>query len=143
MKIGVAGLGRMGAAIATRLKGVGHEVTVWNRTAAKSGKFEAEGFTVASTPAALAAQVDAVITILTNEEAITAVYDEPSGLLSGEVKGKLFIEMSTVQPKTEIALAKRVIAKGAHFVECPVGGTVGPARGRQNPVRAVPAHPLR
>jgi 3-hydroxyisobutyrate dehydrogenase len=127
MKIGIAGLGRMGAAIAKRLKSVGHEVTVWNRTAAKSSEFEGEGFVVAATPAALAAQVDAVITILTNDEAIAAVYDGQSGLLSGDVAGKLFIEMSTVQPKTEIALAKRVTSNGAHFVECPVGGTVGPA----------------
>jgi len=127
MKIGVAGLGRMGAAIATRLKSVGHEVTVWNRTAAKSSRLESEGFAVASTPAALATQVDAVITILTDADAIAAVYDGQFGLLAGDVAGKLFIEMSTVQPKTEIALAQRVIVKGAHFVECPVGGTVGPA----------------
>ena len=36
--------------------------------------------------------------------------------------------MSTVQPETEVALAEKVRAKGAVFVECPVGGTVGPAR---------------
>ena len=56
------------------------------------------------------------------------MYDGPSGLLSGKVAGKLFIEMSTVRPQTEIDLAGRVRAKGAGFVECPVGGTVGPAR---------------
>ena len=52
----------------------------------------------------------------------------PSGLLSGDVAGKLFIEMSTVLPATEIALAEAVRAKGAAFVECPVGGSTGPAR---------------
>ena len=41
---------------------------------------------------------------------------------------KLFIEMSTVRPEIEIALAKVVRASGARFVECPVGGTTGPAR---------------
>ncbi len=51
-----------------------------------------------------------------------------SGLLSGDVKGKLFVDMSTVQPEAEIALAERVRGKGAAFVECPVGGTTGPAR---------------
>ena len=44
------------------------------------------------------------------------------------MKGKLFIEMSTVQPETEQALAEKVRAKGAAIVECPVGGTTGPAR---------------
>ncbi len=43
-------------------------------------------------------------------------------------RGKLFIEMSTVQPATEVALADKVRAKGAALVECPVGGTTGPAR---------------
>ncbi len=44
------------------------------------------------------------------------------------MKGKLFIEMSTVRPETEQALAEKVRAKGAAIVECPVGGTTGPAR---------------
>jgi 3-hydroxyisobutyrate dehydrogenase len=44
------------------------------------------------------------------------------------VGGKLFIEMSTVQPHTEVALAEQVRAKGAALVECPVGGSTGPAR---------------
>ena len=52
----------------------------------------------------------------------------PSGLLAGDVRGKLFIEMSTVQPRTEVALAEKVRAKGAALVECPVGGSTGPAR---------------
>ena len=41
---------------------------------------------------------------------------------------KLFIDMSTVEPETVIALAKNVRARGGLFVDCPVGGTVGPAR---------------
>jgi 3-hydroxyisobutyrate dehydrogenase len=44
------------------------------------------------------------------------------------VAGKVFIEMSTVRPQVEIALGARVKQKGAAFVECPVGGTTGPAR---------------
>jgi 3-hydroxyisobutyrate dehydrogenase len=48
--------------------------------------------------------------------------------LSGEAKGKLFIEMSTVPPKVELDLAPKVRAKGAVFVECPVGGSTTPAR---------------
>lgn len=128
MKIGVAGTGKMGAAIAQRLMGVGHEVTVWNRTAEKTKGLAAAGAKVATTPAALAAESDAVITILTDAAAIDAVYNGPQGLLSGNAAGKLFIEMSTVRPEVEIALAPKVKQKGATVVECPVGGTVGPAR---------------
>jgi len=128
MRIGIAGTGRMGAAIATRLLGLGHEIAVWNRTAAKTAPLAAAGAQVAATPEALAARAEAVITILTDAAAIDAAYRGPGGLLAGDVKGKLFIEMSTVRPETPRALAEAVRAKGAALVECPVGGTTGPAK---------------
>jgi 3-hydroxyisobutyrate dehydrogenase len=128
MHIGVAGLGAMGAPIAARLLEVGHQVTVWNRTAEKTKPLAEAGAQVAKTPAELASAVEAVITILTDGAAIDAVYNGPSGLLSGDVKGKLFIEMSTVPPKVEIDLAAKVRAKGAALVGCPVGGSIAPAR---------------
>jgi 3-hydroxyisobutyrate dehydrogenase len=128
MQIGVAGLGAMGAAIAARLMEVGHQVTVWNRTPAKAKPLADAGAKIAANPAAVAAASEAVITILTDGGAIDAVYNGPSGLLSGDVKGKLFIEMSTVPPKVGTALAPAVRGKGAVFVECPVGGSTAPAR---------------
>ena len=128
MQIGVAGLGAMGSAIAARLMEVGHRVIVWNRTAAKTKPLADAGAMVAASPSAVATASEAVITILTDGAAIDAVYHGPSGLLSDDVKGKLFIEMSTVPPAVETALAPKVRAKGAVFVECPVGGSTGPAR---------------
>jgi len=128
MHIGVAGLGAMGAAIAARLMEVGHQVTVWNRTADKAKPVVDAGAKLAATPAQLASACEAVITILTDGAAIDAVYNGPNGLLSGDVKGKLLIEMSTVPPKVPIELAGKVRAKGASLVECPVGGSTAPAR---------------
>src|SRR5438046_6148071 len=128
MHIGVAGLGRMGSAIAARLVEVGHTVSGWNRSADKAKALGNAGVVLVDTPAALAARAEIIITILTDAAAIDAVYGGPSGLLSGAVDGKLFIEMSTVRPETEIALAAKLRAKGAAFIECPVGGTTGPAR---------------
>ena len=128
MRIGIAGLGRMGTAIAERLLEVGHELTVWNRSPEKAKPLAAAGATAVSTPAELAGRAETIITILTDAKALDEVYRGPSGLLSGDLKGKLVIEMSTVQPDTEVALAEEVRAKGAAFVECPVGGTTGPAR---------------
>ena len=127
MKIGVVGLGRMGAAIARRLMEVGHEVHVWNRTPDKAKPVVEAGAKAAANPKALATACEAVITIVTDAAAVDQVFDGPSGLLAGDVRGKLFIEMSTVRPETEVALADKVAAAGADFVECPVGGTVGPA----------------
>ena len=128
MQIGVAGLGAMGSAIAARLLEVGHQVTVWNRTAAKTKPLADAGAKVVADPASVAAASEAVITILTDSAAIDAVYNGPSALLSGDVKGKLFIEMSTVPPIVETTLAPKVRGKGAVFVECPVGGSTAPAR---------------
>ena len=99
MKIGVAGLGAMGAPIAARLMEVGHQVTVWNRNPDKTKPLADAGAKVAKRPAEVAAACEAVITMLTDGAAIDAVYNGPNGLLSGDVKGKLFIEMSTVAPK--------------------------------------------
>jgi 3-hydroxyisobutyrate dehydrogenase len=118
----------MGSAIAAHLIDVGHQLTVWNRSPDKVKPLVAAGAKAAATPAQLAGQVEAIVTILTNGDAIAAVYEGPSGILSADINGKLVIEMSTVQPETEVALADKVRAKGAAFVECPVGGTVGPAR---------------
>ena len=128
MKIGIAGTGRMGAAIAQRLLGLRHEVAVWNRTAEKTRPLAASGARVAATPAALAAASETVITILTDAAAIDAAYHGRDGLLSGDASGRLFIEMSTVRPETERALAAKIRAKGAAMIECPVGGTIGPAK---------------
>jgi 3-hydroxyisobutyrate dehydrogenase len=128
MQIGVAGLGAMGGNVALRLMEVGHQVTVWNRTPDKTKPIAQAGAKVVATPAEVAAASEAVITLLTDGAAIDAVYNRPNGLLSGDVKGKLFIEMSTVAPKIETDLAPKVRAKGATIVECPVGGSTAPAR---------------
>jgi 3-hydroxyisobutyrate dehydrogenase len=127
MKIGVAGVGRMGGAMAERLKDVGHEVSVWNRGKERTRPFADKGFQVAATPAELAAGAEIVITMLADAEAIRTVYRGPDGLLKN-AGGKLFIEMSTVRPHEQIENAEAVRAAGAAYVECPVGGTVGPAR---------------
>jgi 3-hydroxyisobutyrate dehydrogenase len=128
MQIGIAGVGRMGANMALRLMEVGHTVTVWNRSADKLKPLADAGAKVAQTPAELASAVETIITILTNADAIDTVYHGPDGLLAGDVKGKLFIEMSTVPPDTDVKLAEKVRAKGASLVECPVGGSTAPAR---------------
>jgi 3-hydroxyisobutyrate dehydrogenase len=128
LKIGIAGTGRMGAAIGERLIGLGHELAVWNRTAEKTRSLAAAGAKVAASPSQLASWSETIITILTDAAAIDAAYRGKSGLLSPDISGKLFVEMSTVRPETERALAADIRNRGAVMVECPVGGTIGPAR---------------
>lgn len=128
MKIGIAGTGRMGAAMAARLIDVGHDVMVWNRSVEKTRPLAEAGARVAASPRELAAGCELVISILTDGAALEATYNGANGLLAGEVKGKLFVEMSTVRPEVEEKLAAAVRAKGAAFVDSPVGGSTAPAR---------------
>jgi 3-hydroxyisobutyrate dehydrogenase len=128
MKIGVCGMGKMGAAMAQRLIGVGHEVTVWNRHAAKTEPLVALGAKAAATPAALASACECIVSMVLNADALDAVYRGAGGILAADLTNKLVIDMSTVMSETEEALARDVAAKGGRFVECPVGGTVAPAR---------------
>ncbi len=116
----------MGAAVASRLASLGHEIMVWNRTPDKARAVAASaGLKLAATPKELAAASEAVISFLTDAAAVERVFE---GLLEADVKGKLFIEMSTVRPRVQKNLHEKVKKRGASFVECPVGGTIGPAR---------------
>ena len=128
MKIGIIGIGRMGAAMATRLLGLGHEVTVWNRSPDKAQALSAQGATVAATPRALAQACEVILSIVADAAAVEAAYFGPDGAATGDLTGKLVIEMSTLRPEAQLALAARLKALGAAAVECPVGGTTGPAR---------------
>lgn len=127
MRVGIAGIGKMGAAMAARLHETGAHVIVWNRSRDRA---EATGLPVAETPRALADQTDVVISTLFDAPAVTAVYHGADGLIAA-ARDKLMIEMSTVRPETQQALAEAVRQAGGAFIECPVGGTTGPARAGQ------------
>lgn len=127
-RVGLVGLGRMGSALAGHILAAGHPLTVWNRTAARAEPLVAQGATLAPSPRALAEQSEIILTILTDDAAISAVYEQADGLLSGDVAGRVFVEMSTVRTSTIQRLAERVHAAGAALVDAPVSGTVGPAR---------------
>lgn len=128
MKIGLIGTGRMGGAIVQRLLACGHEVTAWNRSMAKTEPLVELGAKTAASPSAVVAACEITISILTDGAAIDSAYRGAGGVLEADLSGKLLIEMSTVRPSTSIALAKDILAKGGGVIDCPVGGTVGPAR---------------
>jgi 3-hydroxyisobutyrate dehydrogenase len=128
MKIGIAGTGKMGSVVAARLQSLGHDVRVWNRTQARAKPLLDGGIGWCSSPADLLSASEAVITFLTDEAALDEVYLSAAGLLSAPCNNKLLIEMSTVAPAKQQQLAARALAAGAAYVECPVGGSVGPAK---------------
>ena len=128
MKIGIAGTGKLGSAIAARLKSVGHDLLVWNRTEAKAQAAIALGATWCPTARDLIQQSDIVICLLTNEQALDDVYFSANGLLSAPAPGKLIIEMSTVSPDKQAVMSDKASKVGVKYLECPVGGSIGPAK---------------
>src|SRR6185436_3252126 len=82
------------------------------------------GLKVADSPSALAAGSDIVISILADAAAVKSVYEQ----MLPAAKGRLFIEMSTVRPQVPKDLSALVKGQGGAFIECPVGGTTGPAK---------------
>ena len=121
--IGIAGAGRMGTAFARRLIETGHQVTVWNRSPARAAEAAQAGARSAPDLAELAA-CDLILLSLTDAAAVNAVAD---GLIAAGIDGRLVIDTSTVLPGESRALAARITAAGADFLDCPVGGTVAPA----------------
>ena len=124
MKVGIAGTGRMGTAVAVRLVSMGHEVAVWNRTPDNTLVARKAGARWIATLDELATASDVVISFLADNAAVGGVYLGPGGLVAGRIEGRLFIDMSTVSPGAHQSIAPAMEARGADFIECPVSGSV-------------------
>ena len=128
MKIGLVGLGRMGAAMSKRLREHGFDVVGWDMNADRNNALGDSGLRIAASPRAVAADAEMIISIITEDHGVRHIFKGPDGFLSGNVKGKLFIEMSTLQPMTGRELAPLVEAQGARLIESPVLGTIPQVR---------------
>jgi len=124
MKIGLVGLGRMGNAIAQRLSEQGCQVRGWDISQEATKALANAGLQTAKSPRDAMEGADVVISIITEDKGVRRIFTGAEGFLSGDVAGKLFIEMSTLQPMTGRELAPLVEAKGARLVDSPVLGTI-------------------
>ena len=122
MRLGFIGLGNMGAAIAANLLRAGHEVTVWNRTAAKSQALMNAGAVVASSPKAAAGRSTVVFTMLADDAALEAVLAGEDGIVAGLKPGALHVSMSTIAVATAERLETAHRAHGQGFLCAPVFG---------------------
>jgi len=122
MRVGIIGLGIMGAPMARNLLRAGHPLTVYTRTRARAAGLLADGAAWADSPAALAAAVDAVVTMLPDTPAVEAVMAGPDGVLAGARAGLLAIDMSTIDPAAARALAERASETGVALLDAPVSG---------------------
>lgn len=94
--VAVVGLGAMGSRIARRFLEGGHDVTVWNRDAAKAGPLVEAGATAAESPAEAARKAEAVVTMVSDAAALAAVTEGLEGVVSGLSEGAALIQTSTV-----------------------------------------------
>lgn len=121
MRIGLIGLGQMGTGIAANLLKAGHELTVYNRTRAKAEALASEGAKVAD-HIADACRGDAVITMLSNDDAVeNAVYGD-GGVLASLPKGAIHVSSSTISVALSKRLAEQHAARGQRYVAAPVFG---------------------
>jgi 3-hydroxyisobutyrate dehydrogenase-like beta-hydroxyacid dehydrogenase len=119
-KIGFAGLGHLGGAIAHRLNEQGWQVTAWNRTPEKA---MALGLRLATSPVELVAQSDVVLSCLANDEAAKAVYLGPQGICSKPKPGLVVLEMSTLSPETSLELHAKAQSLNIQMLDLPVLGS--------------------
>ncbi|TFL17207.1 NAD(P)-dependent oxidoreductase [Jannaschia formosa] len=130
MRVGFAGLGRMGRPMARNLAAAGHDLTVWNRSPGAAEALAAEaGCDVAPTPAALAEGAEVVFTMLADDAASEAVHLGPEGLFA-RPGPRAFVEMGTVSPEHVAALASAA-PQGARVIDAPVSGSTAAAEGAQ------------
>lgn len=121
--VAFVGLGGMGSRMARRLVDAGHDVVVWNRTAAKTTPLVEAGARAAETPADAARDADAVITMVADPTALRAVTEGESGAAAGVGADATVIEMSTVGREAVTRLASE-LPSGVGLLDAPVLGSL-------------------
>jgi len=131
-KVAFIGLGVMGYPMAGHLARAGHEVTVYNRTAAKAADWVAEhGGRCAATPAAAVDGAEAVFSCVGNDDDLRAVTLGRDGLLAAMSAGALYADHTTVSAVIARELAEAGRACGVLVVDAPVsGGQAGAVNGQ-------------
>jgi 3-hydroxyisobutyrate dehydrogenase-like beta-hydroxyacid dehydrogenase len=130
-RVAFLGLGVMGLPMAGHLARAGHQVTVYNRTAAKAQAWATEfGGAAAATPAQAAQGADIVYACVGNDEDLRAVTIGADGAFSGMKRGAVFVDHTTASAEVARELYAQAQAQGLHFVDAPVsGGQAGAVNG--------------
>jgi 3-hydroxyisobutyrate dehydrogenase len=130
MRVAFLGLGAIGTPMAVHLA-KSHQLTVWNRTAAKASAFAAaHSATAAATPREAASGAEVVVTCLPTSSDVEALLEGADGLLAGLGKGALFLDCTSGDPDATRRIGARLAKLGIEFVDAPVsGGTNGAEAG--------------
>ncbi|MFI5255578.1 MAG: NAD(P)-dependent oxidoreductase [Candidatus Limnocylindrales bacterium] len=121
-RVGFAGLGTMGAAMAANLARAGFPLSVWNRTPGKAAALRELGVIESASPAELAAATDVVVVCLSDTPDVEAVLFGPQGIAEGARAGSLVVDCSTIAPGASESFAIRLAERAVAFVDAPVSG---------------------
>ena len=132
MKVAFVGLGVMGGPMARHLATKGHEVTVYNRTAAKAAAWvAANGGKSAATPRDAATGADIVMVCVGNDDDVRSVIYGNDGVLAGIKKGGVVVDHTTASATLARELAAKCAEQGVGFIDAPVsGGQAGAENGQ-------------
>ena len=129
-QIGFIGLGIMGRGMTHNLLKAGHDVTVWNRTAARMEEFVTAGAKAAASPADLASKCDVILVCVSDTQDVEQVLFGRNGVSADVKRGALVVDHSTISPQKTVEMAKRMNELGAAYLDAPVsGGSEGAAKG--------------
>lgn len=122
-RIAFVGLGRMGRGMAGRLLGAGHDLVVVNRTPSRADDLVARGARRADSPREAVDGADAVVVMVSDDEASRSVWLGPDGVLAGHpAPGTLALDCSTLSQNWLLELARAAGRSGLRFLDCPVTG---------------------
>ena len=127
-RIGFIGMGLMGVPMGKNLADAGYPLTVWNRTPGRAKILLDAGAAEGTSPSDVASRSDIIITMVSDSEDVAAVVAGPNGIIEGVESRAMLIDMSTISPKTSIALAEQLKAKGVQLLDAPVTGGVAGAQ---------------
>ena len=125
-RVAFFGLGIMGQGMAANLLKAGFPLVVYNRSAEKGEPLKKEGAKLADSPRAAAEQADIAVACVTGPEAVEALLFGEDGAAEA-LKGKSFVNMSTVSPQYTEELDRKLRARKITLIDAPVSGSKKPA----------------
>lgn len=121
----------MGSLMAKNLTAAGFKLRVYNRNAARAQEFVAGGVPAFASPALAVQGADFVVSIIADDDATRAVMLGADGVLSSAGKGVIVIDSSTNTPMMSREVAEHAAARGVHYLDAPVSGSLPQARGKE------------
>lgn len=129
-RIGIVGVGRMGANMARRLKDVGYHLTaVYDVNHDSARKLAPEvGAEAAQTLSSITELADVIITVVTDDSAMRSIFATTDDSLLNGCKGRLFINCATISPQVHVEVEKLAEERGAHSLEACMASSIPQAR---------------